>query len=47
MNRIPMVLLGEVPDIVDAPGAEPLPDGGGEISVRDVSFWYGALSVRF
>lgn len=37
-----MVLLGEVPDIVDAPGAEPLPDGGGEISVRDVSFWYGA-----
>ena len=37
-----MVLLGEVPDIVDAPGAEPLPVGGGEISVRDVSFWYGA-----
>ncbi|MBT4710617.1 MAG: ABC transporter ATP-binding protein/permease, partial [Alphaproteobacteria bacterium] len=35
-----MELMEEVPDMVDAPDAQPLPDGGGEISVRNLSFEY-------
>ncbi len=35
-----MELLAQSPDMVDAPGAAPLPGGGGTVSVQDVSFQY-------
>ena len=37
-----MDLLQEVPDIVDSPGARPLPRGGGHVVFRGVSFGYDA-----
>jgi ATP-binding cassette subfamily B protein len=35
-----MALLTEVPEVADAPGAQPLPVGSGAITFRDVSFAY-------